>query len=114
MLPVAAAALGIGWLVRAAKAEAKAERDAIDDLAWELEETLEELGKSIGLSIAVLDPDGNERAGYAGRVHNVVHSKGIVVLDVTRQNKPRGSGRAPQKEFKIWRVRLDESYVELD
>jgi hypothetical protein len=114
MLPVIAAGAMLGWLADAARSEAKAERDASSDLAWDLEETLEELEDCVGQSIAVLDADGAERAGYKGRVHKVVHSKGIVVLDVSRSNKKPMPHSAPEKEFKVWRVRLDESFIELD
>ena len=113
MLPVIAAALGVGWLVRSARAEAKEERDTASDLVWDLEEIFEELEDLIGNRIAVLDAEGQERANYKGRVHRVSRSKGLVVLDVTRQ-KQHGPARAQEKEFKVWRVRLDESFVELD
>lgn len=114
MLPIIAAVAGVGWLVSSARSEAKASRDAASDLEFELHETLEEIENYVGRRIQVLDADGNERSGFKGRVHRVVHSKGIIVLDVTRLNRKREPSQAQEKEFKVWRVQFDESFVELE
>lgn len=114
MLPVVAAGAFVGWLVKSARADAKREREVADELDWELRDTLDELSQHVGQNIAVLDAEGNERSGYKGRVHRVLRSKEIVILDVARQNKQHGSNRAQEVEFKVWHVRLDESFVELD
>lgn len=114
MLPILAAVAGVGWLVSSARSEAKASRDAASDLDCELQETFDELEDYVGQRIQVLDGDGNERSGLKGRVHKVVKSKGVIVLDVTRLNRKREPNKAQEKEFKVWRVQFDESFIELE
>jgi hypothetical protein len=114
MLPILVAAAGVSWLVKAAFADARTEREVTAQLQRELEETLETLEDCVGKHITVLDADGNERSNYAGRVHRVIHTKGLVILDVSRPQRKHANAGPSRKEFKTWRVMLNESFVELD